>query len=75
MDTMRANLIAFKDKVGQGGSPSPLEPANSDSDDWIGVGPTPLPRGRRLDVDAVLARSLPKTVVNRDEPRTKSLAN
>ena len=73
MDIMKANLIAFKDKAGQDGPQSRLEPATPDSDDWIGVGPTPLRRGRRLDVDEVLARSLPKAGVNREGAPT--LAN
>jgi hypothetical protein len=71
---MKANLIAFKDKAGHDGPQSPREHQVLNSDDWIGVGQTPLHRARRLDVDEVLARSLPKTCVNRDgAPRSKSL--
>ncbi len=63
---MKANLIASKERRGHDGPPSQLEPATSNSDEWISDGSTPLRRIRHLDVDEVLARSLPKVGVNRD---------
>lgn len=67
------NSMSFKYEARKDSPPAPLTPATSDSDDWIRVDPTPISRVRHLNVDEVLARSLPKTVVDRDGARTKSL--
>jgi len=68
-------LIALKDDQAQDRS-APAEPATINSNQWIVVEPIPLRRVQRLDVDAVLARSLPKALANRDAvPRRKSLEN
>jgi hypothetical protein len=71
----KANLLAFKDDTAQD-RPAPAESITTSSDKWIGVERIPLRRVQRLDVDAVLARSLPRVLANRDaEPRRKSLEN
>jgi hypothetical protein len=71
----KTNLLTLKDDTAQP-RPAPVEPTATNSDKWIGVEPIPLRRVQRLDVDAVLARSLPKALANRDaEPRRKSLEN
>ena len=71
----KANLLAFQDDPAQD-RPAPAEPATTNSDQWIVVEPIPLRRVQHLDVDAVLARSLPKALTNRDAaPRGKSLEN
>jgi hypothetical protein len=71
----KANLLALKDDTARD-RPAPAEPTTTNSDQWIVVEPIPLRRVQRLDVDAVLARSLPKALVNRDAaPRRKSLEN
>jgi len=68
-------LIALKDDQAQDRS-APAEPATINSNQWIVVEPIPLRRVQRLDVDAVLARSLPKVLANRDlAPRRKPLEN
>jgi hypothetical protein len=70
------NLVLFKDDGAQDGVRRPVQSPTSDSAGWIGGGPTPPRTGRRLDVDEVLSRSLPKTAGIRDGgPRAKSLAN
>jgi len=69
----RANLLALQDDTPPD-SPAATEPTTTNSDKWIGVERIPLRRVQRLDVDAVLARSLPKALANRDaEPRRKSV--
>jgi len=69
----RANLLALQDDTPQD-CPAATEPTTTNSDKWIGVEGIPLRRVQRLDVDAVLARSLPKALANRDaEPRRKSV--
>ena len=71
----KANLLALKNDTAQG-FPAPAEPTITNSDHWTVVEPIPLRRVQRLDVDAVLARSLPKALVNRDAaPRRKPLEN
>jgi len=70
----KANLIAFKDEAAQDGPRAPVQPATSNSEEWIRIVPTPpLRRARHLDVDAVLARSLPKA--SDAAPGRKSLVN
>ena len=69
------NLLAVQDDTPQDRAAA-TEPKTTNSDKWIGVERIPLRRVQRLDVDAVLARSLPKVLANRDaEPRRKSLEN
>ena len=71
----KANLLALKNDTAPD-RPAPPEPRNTNSDQWIVVEPIPLRRVQRLDVDAVLARSLPKALVSRDAaPRRKPLEN
>jgi len=71
----KANLLALKHDTAQD-RPAPAEPTNTNSDQWIVVEPIPLRRVQRLDVDAVLARSLPEALANRDAAsRRKSLEN
>jgi len=71
----KTNLLALKDDPAQDRS-APAEPATTNSNQWIVVEPIPLRRVQRLDVDAVLARSLPKVLANRDlAPRRKPLEN
>jgi len=71
----KANLLALKDDPAQD-RPAPAQPTTTNSDKWIVVEPIPVRRVQRLDVDAVLARSLPKALVSRDAaPRRKSLEN
>ena len=68
-------FLALKDDPARD-RPAPAEPTNTNPDQWIAVEPIPLRRVQHLDVDAVLARSLPKALVNRDAaPRRKSLEN
>jgi hypothetical protein len=75
MNMTKANLLAFQDDTARN-RPAPAEPTTTNSEQWIVVEPIPLRRVQRLDVDAVLARSLPKALANRDaEPRRKSLEN
>jgi len=71
----KANLLALKNDTAQD-FPAPAEPTTTNSDQWIVVEPIPLRRVQHLDVDAVLARSLPKALTNRDAaPRRKPLEN
>jgi hypothetical protein len=71
----KVNLLALKNDTAQD-FPAPAEPTTTNSDQWIVVEPIPLRRVQHLDVDAVLARSLPKALTNRDAaPRRKPLEN
>ena len=71
----KTNLLALKDDPAQD-RPAPAKPTTTNSDKWIVVEPIPVRRVQRLDVDAVLARSLPKVLANRDlAPRRKPLEN
>jgi len=56
----KTNLIAFQDEAPPDATRAPVEPTASNSERWIGVGRAPLRRARHLNVDEVLARSLPK---------------
>lgn len=55
-------------------SGAPIEVDTSTADEWMRPGPTPPRKVRRLDVDAVLARSLPKALGD-PAPETKALGN
>jgi hypothetical protein len=58
-----ANLILIKDEqTTQNRARAATEAFTSKSDERIGPEPIPVCEGRRLDVDAVLARSLAKVV-------------
>jgi hypothetical protein len=58
-----ANSIVIKNRqTTQNRARAAIEAYTSKSDKRIGPGPKPVSRGRHLDVDAVLARSLPKVV-------------
>lgn len=71
----KVNLHALKDDTGPE-RPTPADPPTTHSDKRIVVEPIPLRRVQHLDVDAVLARSLPKALANREAtPRRKSLEN
>jgi hypothetical protein len=71
----KANSLAFQDDTAQD-RPAAAEPTTTNSDKWIGVERIPLRRVQRLDVDAVLARSLPKALANRDAaPGRQTLEN
>jgi hypothetical protein len=71
----KTNLLAFQDNPAQD-NPAPAEPTTTNSHQWVVVEPIPSRRVQHLDVDAVLARSLPKALANRDAaPRRKPLEN
>jgi hypothetical protein len=58
-----ANLILIKDEqTNQNRARAAIEAYTSRSDERIGPETIPVRKGRRLDVDAVLARSLAKVV-------------
>jgi len=60
----QANLKRLKDEATQEGARTPVSLEPLSSDEWIRLGSTSLRNARRLDVDAVLARSLPKASGN-----------
>lgn len=70
----QANLKELKDETRQESPRAPIEVGTATSDDWIRSGPAPLRKVQRLDVDAVLARSLPKALSD-IAPETKALRN
>ena len=58
-----ANLRVFKDRqITQNRARAAIEAYNARSDEPISPWPIPVCSGRYLDVDEVLARSLPKVV-------------
>jgi hypothetical protein len=58
----QANLTVLNDEAAEG-ERRPIEDNTSNADEWIGLEPIPPRKGRRLDVDEVLARSsLPKAL-------------
>lgn len=58
-----ANSKVVKDELTtQNRARAAIEAPTSKSDERIGSPPDRISQGRRLDVDAVLARSLPKVV-------------
>ena len=62
-NVITANLVVTKDRqTPQNRARAAIEAHTSKSDERISPGLDRVSRGRRLDVDAVLARSLPKVV-------------
>ena len=70
----QANLPILKNRGDQESPRTPIEVEPYASDEWINPGPAPAPKVRRLDVDAVLARSLPKALGD-TAPGTKAVRN
>jgi len=53
-------LTVLSNDTAQEGAQPVIDLNTPDSDEWTDVGSIPLRKVRRLDVDKVLARSLPK---------------
>lgn len=70
----QADLTILKDRGDQESPRTQVESDTCTSDEWMNPGPTSLRKVQRLDVDAVLARSLPKALGD-TAPGTKALRN